>query len=202
MRIPRVELEARVLGAIREQILVPDHAMYVVQRALEQARERAGQDGALERARLSEVDLQIQNLVALAANLGSVDEVADRIRALKAERAVLRSRLAYTAIPEAVDLKAALEAALRELDVSFGGSPDRAREALRRLLPRRRLSVGPDPERGVLVRGRLRLELRMPPELSSEGVRYGGSGGALRNMRIRGFPGFLRRLRPSWRCVA
>src|SRR5215472_9585971 len=127
--------------------------MYVIRRALEQARERAGHDGTLERARLSGLDLQIQNLVALAANLGSVDEVADRIRILKAERAVLRSRLAYVAIPEAQDLKAALETALQELEVSFGGSPDRAREALRRLLPCRRLSVGPDPERGFLVRG-------------------------------------------------
>jgi DNA invertase Pin-like site-specific DNA recombinase len=182
IQVPRAELEARVLGAIREQILVPDHAMYVVQRALEQARERAGHDGVLERARLSEVDLQIANLVALAANLGSVDEVADRIRTLKMERAVLRTRLAYTAIPEAVDLKGALETALRELEVSFCSSPDRARAALRRLLPRRRLSVGPDPERGFLVRGLLRLELRMPSEPSSEGVRYGGSGGALRTI--------------------
>ena len=198
LRVPRAELEARVLGAIREQILVPEHAMYVIQRALEQARERAGHDGTLERARLSEVDLQIQNLVALAANLGSVDEVADRIRILKAERAVLRSRVAYAAIPEAEDLKASLEIALQELEVSFGGSPDRAREALRRLLPRRRLFVGPDPERGFLVRGLLRLELRMPPERSSEGVRYGGSGGVIRPMGDS-----MARIRvPSWTWAA
>ena len=158
LRIPRAELEARVLGAIREQILVPEHAMYVIQRALERARERAGHDGSLERARLREVDSQIQNLIALAANLGSVDEVADRIRLLKAERVVLRSRLACGAIPELKDLRAALETALGQLEVAFSGSPDRAREALRRLLPHRRLSVGPDPERGFLVRGLLRLE--------------------------------------------
>ncbi|HBZ68864.1 MAG TPA: hypothetical protein DEP35_03590 [Deltaproteobacteria bacterium] len=159
-------------------MLVPEHAMYVVQRALERARERAGHDGALERARLREVDSQIQNLVALAANLGSVDEVADRIRLLKAERIALRSRLACGAIPEPEDLRGALETALGQLEVAFGGSPDWAREALRRLLPHRRLAAGPDPEeRGFLVRGLLRLELRMPPELSSEGVRYGGSGG-------------------------
>jgi hypothetical protein len=153
--------------------------MYVIQRALERARERAGHDSSLERARLREVDSQIQNLIALAANLGSVDEVADRFRLLKAERVVLRSRLACVAIPEPEDLRVALETALGQLEVAIGGSPDRAREALRRLLPHRRLSVGPDPERGFLVRGLLRLELRMPPELSSEGVRYGGSGGAI-----------------------
>ena len=28
LRVPRTALEARVLGAIRDQILVPDHAMY------------------------------------------------------------------------------------------------------------------------------------------------------------------------------
>ena len=152
--------------------------MYVVQRALE----RAGRDRSVERARLREVDSQIQNLIALAANLGSVDEVADRIRPLKAERGVLRSRLACAAIPEPEDLRAALETALGQLEVAFGGSPDRAREALRRLLPHRRLSVGPDQERGFLVRGLLRLEFRTPPEFSSEGVRYGGSGGVLRTI--------------------
>ncbi len=180
LRVPRTALEARVLGAIRDQILVPDHAMYVVRRALELARERAGRGGDLERRRLREVDAEVGNLVSLAARVGDLDEVASRIRELKREREILGARLGSSAVPDAEELRPPLEAALADLGSALRASPDRAREALRRLLPGRRLQVAPDPQRGFRVEGLLRLEIRMPSEPASEGIRYGGSGGALR----------------------
>ena len=40
LSVSAAALEARVLGAIRKQILVPEHVLYVVEKALERLRAR------------------------------------------------------------------------------------------------------------------------------------------------------------------
>ena len=179
LSVDREELEARVLGAIREQILVPEHAMYVIRRALERARERGGRNGDAERRRLRELDTEVRNLIDLAARVGALDEAAARIRELQREREILSARLSSTAVPDPEELRRPLERALADLGSALRASPDQAREALRQLLAGRRLRVGPDCQRSFRVEGLLRLEMRMPPDSPSEGIRYGGSGGGI-----------------------
>ena len=169
-----------MLRAIREQILVPEHAMYVIRRALERARERGGRDGDAERRRLRELDTEVRNLIDLAARVGDLDEAAARIRELQRERETLRRRLRRSEPQIDVDeLRAPIERAVRDLGAWLTGTPEQGRAALAALLGDRRLRVGPDAERGFRVEGLLRLEMRMPPDLPSEGIRYGGSGGGI-----------------------
>jgi hypothetical protein len=176
-----------VLRAIREQILVPEHAMYVIRRALERARERGGRDGDAERRRLRELDTEVRNLIDLAARVGDLDEAAARIRELQRERETLRRRLRRSEPQIDVDeLRAPIERAVRDLGAWLTGTPKQGRAALAALLGDRRLRVGPDAERGFRIDGELELALELrtardPQDLRA--VRFGGSGGALRHGR-------------------
>jgi len=75
---------------------------------------------------------------------------------VKAERGALGSRLAQ-ATPDVEELRGPLEAAVRDLATMFASRTDQAREVLRRVLVGERLNVRPDPERGYVVEGVLRV---------------------------------------------
>jgi hypothetical protein len=75
---------------------------------------------------------------------------------LKAERASLGARLAQTT-PNVEELREPLEAAVRDLLTTFTARTDQARDVLRKELAGNRLKVRPDPERGYVVEGMLRV---------------------------------------------
>src|SRR5262249_53740806 len=77
LRVRARDLEARVLGAIQSQVLAPEAAAYVAERTMGLVRERreAG-DLDAKRRRLAEVAGEINRLVALAARVDGIDEIA------------------------------------------------------------------------------------------------------------------------------
>jgi hypothetical protein len=85
-----------------------------------------------------------------------VDHAAARLRELKAERAALSSRLTQ-ATPNVEELRQPLEAAVRDLLTVFASRTGQARDVLRKALAGDRLKVRPDPERGYVVEGMLRV---------------------------------------------
>ena len=157
IRARRADLEARVLGAIEEQILVPEHVAYAVERALEII--RAQVDGAEDRrqddeARLDEIEVEIDNLIELTARTGASDRIAGQIAEREREAAEIKARLG--AAGEEVDLEALrkpIEARIRDLRGLLAGNPEEARQALSSLFDGQRLRVSPDPERGFRVEG-------------------------------------------------
>jgi hypothetical protein len=161
LKIPQAELEARVLGGVT-RVLTPENALYVVERALKLARERAGRDLGGERARLLEIEAEERNLVALVAKTGDLEAAAEKIKALKAERAALLLRLARV-VPDLEELRRPLLAALADVTGVLKRKPDRAHALLARLLAGRRLAVRADPSRYV-VEGLLRLEIERDPQ--------------------------------------
>jgi DNA invertase Pin-like site-specific DNA recombinase len=162
LRIPQAELEERVLGGVMG-VLTPENALYVVERALKLARERAGRDPAGERARLLEIAAQERNLVDLVAKTGDLDVAAEKIKALKAERAALLLRLTKV-VPDVEELRRPLMAALADVTSVLKHKPDRAHALLAKLLAGRRLAVRSDPVRGYAVEGLLRLEIERDPQ--------------------------------------
>jgi len=87
LRLARVELEARVLGACRERILTPEGLLYAVDRAVAIVRERRrGLDPGVVKARLEEIEREAENLARFAAKTGRVDEAAGLYGELDSER--------------------------------------------------------------------------------------------------------------------
>jgi|SRR5208337_1223740 len=166
LRVHRADLEARIFGALRERILVPNVVFYAAQRALELVQEGLTlRDPSIDRKRLNEIDAELTNLARFAARTGRVDEAVDLFGELEQERGELVAR------PEAggadVDLEALrpwIVERVAEMRSAFETEPENAREALRILLGPRRLRVGPDPDRGFRVEGLfvLPLEMRAP----------------------------------------
>jgi hypothetical protein len=156
MQIRVAELEARVLGALDAQALSPSVVAYVIERTLELVRERRDGNGLhAKRARAAEVTREIERLVALAARVDGVEELAGRLEALKREREALAAALRAAAVDvDVAALRPVLERRLADLATALSGRhPDLARRALRELLRGDRLSIGPDPERGFRVEG-------------------------------------------------
>ncbi|HME71649.1 MAG TPA: zinc ribbon domain-containing protein [Myxococcota bacterium] len=187
LRIAQQELETRFLRGMQEQILVPDLVLYAVEKALDLAQVRAAEPRASsDRARLAEVETEIEHLVRLAARLGHLDAHERVLDELERERDQLRARLRQS-VPE-FDLEALrdpIDKTLQDLGAWLMGTAEQGRAALRALLGERRLQVRPDSERGFRIDGELELALeirtaRGPEDL--EAVRFGGSGGALRTI--------------------
>jgi hypothetical protein len=162
LKIPQAELEDRVLRGVMS-VLTPENTLYVVERALRLARERAGRDPAGERARLVEIAAQERNLVDLVARTGDLEAAAEKIKALKAEQAALLMRLTRV-VPDVEELRRPLMAALADVTSVLKGKPDRAHALLAKLLAGRRLAVRSDPVRGYVVKGLLRLEIERDPQ--------------------------------------
>jgi hypothetical protein len=156
MQIRAAELEARALGMLEAQALAPSVIAYAIERTLELVRERRDGNGvAAKRARAAEVTREIERLVALAARVDGLEEIAGRLEALKREREALAAALRAAELDVDVEsLRPVLERRLADLGTALAGRhPELARRALRELLREERLRVGPDPDRGFRIEG-------------------------------------------------
>jgi hypothetical protein len=155
LRVPAAELEARGLGAIREQILVPEAVAYTVERTLAIVRAHTDREQLVsQRERLSEASREIERLVELAIRVDGLDEIAVRLKALKAEREQLASavRAAEGGFQEKA-LRTDVERRLADLGAVLEASPEAGRRSLQALFRDERLRVGPDPDRSFRVEG-------------------------------------------------
>ena len=161
LRIGRSELEARILGAVRERILVPEVVLYAVQRTLELvSREVALRDPTADRARLREIEAELGNLARFAAKTGNVEQAAGLYAELERERETIRVWLRGPT--RGLDLDAVRPRVLEraeELRSAFAESPDHARAAFHALLRGRRMKVSPDAERKFRVEALFELAL-------------------------------------------
>ncbi len=181
LRVPYAELERRVLGAVREQLVLPG-ADYVVERTLQLVRQRRADPGLeAKRARLAELPGEIARLVDLATRVDGLEEIADRLSALKRERDRLAAdlRAVERAALDLEVLRTALAERLRALDDAHGADPERARRSLQELFRGEGLRVGPDPERGFRVEGTAWLALGALPGPLGPREHQAGSGGLL-----------------------
>jgi DNA invertase Pin-like site-specific DNA recombinase len=163
-RVPQAELEARVLGTIRERFLVPEHIAYAAQRALARVAKGLRTDlaPAPDTARLAEIEDELATLRRMASKTARRGHAMALLSELEAERAQLLAGPAVVA--PAVDLEAfrpAAEAAVLEIRAGLEASDGDRRLAIRALLGGRRLRVGPDPELGFRFEGVLELALQM-----------------------------------------
>jgi DNA invertase Pin-like site-specific DNA recombinase len=159
MRVPQPELEARVFGAIRDQVLVPDVVAYAVQCTIDaftEAMQR--EDPRQARERIHEIDKELANLARYVAKTGKVDAGAAHYAELDAERTRLLDRLTELPVFDPDEIRRAAEARFLALREALEHGPE-SRAALRSLLRNRRLRVGPDPDRGFRVEGLLEVEL-------------------------------------------
>jgi hypothetical protein len=158
--VPRTALEERISGALREQVLTPDHIGYAVERALGLAaaalRRPAAPVARLSasaRRRVAEIDEDLAALRRVGDRTGR--SVAALVAELQAERGELLAAAAdKSPARPAVDverLRPVIEARVREVRAAFDGAPDQARAALHGLLADQRIPVHPDAERGFRV---------------------------------------------------
>ena len=160
LRASAAVLEARVLGAIREQILVPELALYVVEKTLEKLRaRRESGDLAKLRQELAQASAEVARLVAIAAEVPDVPELVARLKLAHHERAamVARLRAAEVAIPDGADLRAAVERRLADLGAELAS--ERGREVLHALFRGDRLTVRPDIDACFRIDGTAWLRL-------------------------------------------
>jgi hypothetical protein len=184
--VPAAELEARVLGAIRDQILVPEHVLYLVAKAVDRLREqREGGDVVKLRDDLAKANAEVSRLVALAAEVPDVPELAARLKSVQRERTQITAELrgAEVLIPDPVELRELVEQRLDDLRASLDS--DRVRDALHELFRSDRIKVRPDAEAGFRIGGIgwLRLPVNERAARVGEDFRAAlqdGSGGALR----------------------
>jgi hypothetical protein len=160
-RVDRVELEERVLTALRDHVLTPENVAYAVEQAMELLRQRVKPaDHAKARKRLEEIEAESRNATRLAAKTGKIDAVVSILEELRQEREEIERRLA--AAPIIVDLerlRPRAEAMVREIrQRTADGDVDTRRRALRSLIEGR-LRVSPDPSRGFCVDGLVVLDL-------------------------------------------
>ena len=179
LRVPREDLEGRVLSAIETQILVPEHLAYVAEQALGLVRRAVvGGDAERERAqkRLDEIDHEIENLIRRAAKLGGLGAYERVLDELTTERPRVEAKL-VTAPPN-VDLGALrgqINEVVGDLRELLAGAPEDGRRALAQLFGERRLRVRPDPERGFALEGFVTLDpnATAPDPANEAGCRLG-----------------------------
>jgi len=195
--VARLALEERVLGAVRDRILVPDVVLYAAKRAVKLVLEemRRG-DPKADQARIREIDQELANLARFAARTGQVDAAADLFEELRAERAKIASRLEEAACdfdPELV--QAVVLERVTQMRAAFDGSDADRRSAFRALLGGRRMTVASHPDRGFQVEGLFELPLEAERVAGGDlsATRMCGSGGALRPRRA----GASRRVRTA-----
>jgi site-specific DNA recombinase len=184
LRVARLALEERVLGAVRERILVPDVVLYAAEQAVALVlAEIRRADPRADRARLREIDQELANLARFAAKTGQVDTAAELYGELHGERAQIAARIGDVASD--FDLGVVREVVLErvtQMRAAFDGSDADRRGAFRALLGDRRMSVAPHPDRGFQVEGL--FELPLEPERVAGGgdltaTRMFGSGGGI-----------------------
>ncbi len=168
VRVHRTDLEDRILGAIRETVLTPENVLYTVDRALEKVRRQLAEPTELttDRARLAEIDAELENLVGLVGKLGDLDAYARVIERLRDEKREIENRLHADVTPiEASPQRLRQLVTERVLDLrkTFEGESQGIRAALQELLRGRRLRVSPDAERGFRVEGLFEWLLQARP---------------------------------------
>jgi len=201
LRVSAADLEARVLGAIREQVLVPEVVAYAVQTALTEIRQTLSRDDPEKlRERLAQIDAARERMLD-AIEDGSVDmeDVKHRLGRLRTEEADVRNRLLeLEAEPlDAESPRPQIEQRICEMRAALEGAADERRAALKAFLGDDRLRVLPDAERGFRVEGLLRVRLEAGPARELEGLRagrIGGSGGRSVRLPTRG----TGCLQPEW----
>jgi DNA invertase Pin-like site-specific DNA recombinase len=200
MRVPQIELEARVFGAIRDQVLVPEVIAYAVRCAVDAlAVEIQKEDPRQARKRLREIDNELENLARFVAKTGKVDAAAALYADLDAERSRLLGRLTEIPVFDPEEILQAAEARVLELREALEHGPE-SRAALRSLLGNRRLRVGPDADRGFRVEGLLEVELetRTTRETAPGPFDCVVAGGRSVRLPTRG----ITRLQPEWAWAA
>jgi site-specific DNA recombinase len=165
-RVDRVELEERVLTALRDHVLTPENVAYAVDRAVALVAGACASpiDHVDDRRRLAEIAAESENATRLAVRTGNIEPVLTVLGELRAEREEIEQRLATAPIaldPESLRPRA--EAMVREIrQRTAEGDVDTRRRALRSLIEKR-LRVSPDPARGFRVEGVLAVELGVSP---------------------------------------
>ena len=182
LTVPRVTLEERIFGAIRDRILVPDVVTYATTRAVEKVAERLEGAKPVDLSeRLSEIADELSTLRRIASRSSRPSDVGRLIAELEHERANLTApRTAFTGIDRDL-LRDVVTARVFEMRQAFEGCDEDRRAAFRVLLGDRRMSVCADPERHFRVEGVFELPLEegdSRPWASRESP-IRGSGGVL-----------------------
>lgn len=115
---------------------------------------------------MAEIDSELENLIGLVAKLSDLDAYARVIQQLREEKREIEERLRSQVTPVELSpqrLRERVTERLTNLRSVFEGEPQGMRDALQELLRRRRLKVGPDPERDFSRRGPSRVD---PPNAS------------------------------------
>ena len=187
LRVARLTLEERVLGAVRDRILVPQVVLYATERAMELvAAEIRRDDPGADRARLREIDHELAKFARFAAKTCRVDAAAELYREPQVERAQIAERLGETDChfdPELV--RTVVLERVKQMQVAFAGSDADRRATFRALLGNRRMPVAPHPEHGFQVEGLFELSLeteRVAAGRDPAATRMFGSGGPPRNV--------------------
>ncbi len=184
----KLEAEARVLRALREQVLDAEVVEFVTRRAValvEANLAGRGAEGERDRRRLAEVRAEIKGLIRQAAKLGAED-VEEVLAELRAERAALEARV--IAAPPAVPrsrIEAAVARWVEDVEGALRSDPIRGREVLLGLLGPERLVARADAERGFRLEGGIYLPVERwiagggpgSPRTASEGFPYRGVAG-------------------------
>ena len=158
------ELEARVLGTIRTQILVPEIVEEVARRSLRLAQSRFEESHrtlAVDQRRLDEVKLEERNLIREIAKLGTSDEFYEVLRELREEKAAIQARI-EAGQPEwsPASLEKPVRAAISQIESLLQASPEKAHLALEKLLRGNRITVHQSPgSRDYNIEGTAELTL-------------------------------------------
>jgi hypothetical protein len=180
--VRREALEARILTAIREQVLVPEVVALATERVLEKVVAAMRKDDPAKiRKRLREIEGELENLARHVARTGDVEGAAKVVTELKQERSSLEARLAARPkLPDRNQVRRMAEARILEIKTALEGHDDQRRAALRSLLRGRFFKVGPDPEKLFRVTAELQLGAHHPRPTDGRAGISGRSGGALR----------------------
>jgi site-specific DNA recombinase len=165
-RIQRADLEDRVLGAIQTNILNPENVLYTVEQALAIIREETARpvDTSADRGRLVSIESELDNLVEQIGKLGHLDAYSRAIAKLESEKSEIDQRLLSAPTPIEFSpkrLRQLVTDRVMDLQETFAGDPTGIRNAMKELLRGRRMTVGPDPERGFRVEGLFEWPLQM-----------------------------------------
>ena len=143
------DLEARVLGTIQTQILVPEIVGEVACRSLDLAKSRfdhAQQSFSADRRRLDEIVLEERNLIREVAKLGSSDEFYAVLDELREEKETIQSRVeASQPRWSPANLEEPIRATISRFESLLRGSPEKAHQALQGLLRGNRIDVHQSP---------------------------------------------------------
>ena len=174
------ELDARVVGAIKEQVLTPERVRYVINRAAEQmakARKKRPDEPKKLRADIATLKKEIDRLVAAIA-AGGGDSLAQAIAEREEKIRLLERHLAEFETPvELTDfddkrLERDLRERLERFDELLADNVPRGRQALRKLL-NGPIWMKPSGEKGYVLRGETRVGALLPRNPLNVGVPNG-----------------------------